>query len=101
MKELGPDGEPRETKLRRLKLRSMRRGIKEMDLILGPFSDGAILGGFATHGLDELSDADLALYDEMLSESDHDMYQWASGQAPAPERFAALIAQAVQGSKIL
>lgn len=92
MKELGPDGEPRETKLRRLKLRSMRRGIKEMDLILG---------GFATHGLDELSDADLALYDEMLSESDHDMYQWASGQAPAPERFAALIAQAVQGSKIL
>ena len=92
MKELGPDGEPRETKLRRLKLRSMRRGIKEMDLILG---------GFATHGLDGLSDADLALYDEMLSESDHDMYQWASGQAPAPERFAALIAQAVQGSKIL
>lgn len=91
MKELGPDGEPRETKLRRLKLRSMRRGIKEMDLILG---------GFATHGLDGLSDDDLALYDEMLSESDHDMYQWASGQAEAPERFAGLIAQAVKGSKI-
>ncbi|EPX81346.1 succinate dehydrogenase assembly factor 2 [Litoreibacter arenae] len=91
MKELGPKGEPRETKLRRLKLRSMRRGIKEMDLILG---------GFATHGLDQLSDAELAVYDEMLSESDHDMYQWASGQAAAPERFAPLIARAVEGSKL-
>ena len=91
MKELGPKGEPRETKLRRLKLRSMRRGIKEMDLILG---------GFATNELDDLSDVELALYDEMLSESDHDMYQWASGQAPAPDRFVALIAQAVKGSKV-
>jgi len=91
MNEMGPIDEPRETKLRRLKLRSMRRGIKEMDLILG---------GFATHGLDALSDTDLALYDEMLSESDHDMYQWASGQVSAPDRFAPLIAQAVKGSKI-
>lgn len=91
MNEVGPIDEPRETKLRRLKLRSMRRGIKEMDLILG---------GFATHGLDELCDADLALYDEMLSESDHDMYQWASGQSDAPPKFAALIARAVKESKI-
>lgn len=90
-RELGPDDETRETKIRRLKLRSMRRGIKEMDLILG---------GFATHGLDELSDAELALYDEMLSESDHDMYQWASGQVAAPARFAALIEKAVKGAKL-
>ncbi|SFR44768.1 succinate dehydrogenase assembly factor 2 [Litoreibacter janthinus] len=91
MKELGPEGELRETKIRRLKLRSMRRGIKEMDLILG---------GFATHGLESLSDGELALYDEMLSESDHDMYQWASGQTAAPERFAALIEKAVKGANI-
>jgi len=86
MNEVGPTGEPRETKIRRLKLRSMRRGIKEMDLILG---------GFAAQGLEGLSDDDLALYDEMLSENDHDMYQWASGQSPAPERFAALMAHVV------
>lgn len=91
MNEVGPAGEPRETKIRRLKMRSMRRGIKEMDLILG---------GFAAHGLNGLSDEDLALYDEMLSENDHDMYQWASGQSPAPEKFAGLIAQAVAGSNI-
>lgn len=82
-----PRDEPRETKLRRLKLRSMRRGIKEMDLILG---------GFAERGLDALSDDDLALYDEMLSENDHDMYAWASGQVQAPERFAKLMAHIVK-----
>ena len=82
MREQPRHDEPRETRLRRLKLRSIRRGIKEMDLILG---------GFAQSGLEGLSDAELALYDEMLSESDHDMYAWASGQAAAPDRFAALI----------
>ncbi len=82
-----PRDEPRATKLRRLKLRSMRRGIKEMDLILG---------GFAETGLDGLSDEDLALYDAMLSESDHDMYAWASGQTEAPEQFAKLMAHIVE-----
>lgn len=86
MNEIGPVDEPRETKIRRLKLRSMRRGIKEMDLILG---------GFADVGLRELDDVELALYDEMLSENDHDMYQWASGQSPTPERFAALMATVI------
>lgn len=38
--------ETREVRLRRLAMRSQRRGIKEMDLILG---------GFATQGLDDLS----------------------------------------------
>ena len=86
MREEPRHSEPRETRERRLKLRSMRRGIKEMDLILG---------GFAEKGLTALSDADLALYDEMLSESDHDMYAWASGQVPAPDRFAALMEHVV------
>ena len=78
-----PD-EPRELRIRRLKMRSMRRGIKEMDLILG---------GFAETGLDALSDDALDLYDEMLAENDHDLYAWASGQTAAPDRFAALMAR--------
>lgn len=82
LRETPTPGEPRETRLRRLKMRSMRRGIKEMDLILG---------GFAQEGLEWLSDAELDLYDAMLSESDHDMYAWASGQTPAPDQFAALM----------
>ncbi len=78
--------ETRETLIKRLRMRSWRRGIKEMDLILGGFADTA---------LDGLSDEDLAIYDEMLGENDHDLYQWASGQSPAPERFRTLLEQAV------
>lgn len=84
--------EPRDHRLKRLHMRSMRRGIKEMDLILG---------GFAQQGLSALSDAELALYDEMLSENDHDMYAWASGQIEAPERFSELMKHVVKNGPAL
>lgn len=74
--------EPREHRLKRLKMRSMRRGIKEMDLILSAYADAALPG---------MDEAGLSLYDDLLNENDHDLYQWVSGQAPAPERFAALV----------
>lgn len=70
--------------LKRLRLRSWRRGIKEMDLILGSFSDTR---------LGELSAEDITLYEEMLSENDQDLYGWVSGREPAPPRFAALVAR--------
>ncbi len=72
-----------ENRLKRMKMRSSRRGIKEMDLILG---------AFAVEGLAKLNDADLDLYDAMLEENDHDLYQWVTGQAPAPDQFSGLIA---------
>lgn len=85
-----------ESRLKRLKMRSMRRGIKEMDLILSRFADDA---------LGELSDSDLTLYDAMLAENDHDLYQWVTGQHTAPtlyqdlvNRIAAHQLQAVRGS---
>lgn len=76
--------ETREVRLKRLKMRSMRRGIKEMDLILTRFADDVIAG---------MTDADLTLYDALLSENDHDLYQWVSGQQGAPDRYADLIAR--------
>ena len=36
--------EDRDVRLRRLRLRSWRRGIREMDLILGGYADGALAG---------------------------------------------------------
>ena len=74
--------EPRDVRLRRLKMRSWRRGTKEMDLILGRFWDaeGATL-----------DPATLDLYEALLSENDQDLYQWVSGQTPPPDRFAPLI----------
>ncbi|MZR14165.1 succinate dehydrogenase assembly factor 2 [Maritimibacter sp. DP07] len=74
--------ETAEHRLKRLGMRSWRRGTKEMDMILGPFADAHLAS---------LSPAELELYDALLLENDQDLYQWVSGQAPVPERFAALI----------
>ena len=72
-----------ENRLKKLRMRSWRRGIKEMDLILGAFADSRLQG---------LDAATLDTYDLMLSENDHDLYQWVTGQAATPEPFAELIA---------
>jgi antitoxin CptB len=72
-----------EHRIKRLKMRSMRRGIKEMDLILPPFAD---------RHLPDMDDADLTLYEQMLNESDHDLYQWVTGQAAPPEIYARFVA---------
>lgn len=80
--------ELRSSKIKRLYMRSIRRGIKEMDLILTAYADAS---------LSELEDARLDLYDEMLNENDHDLYQWVTGQTPAPDRFAGLIADIAAG----
>lgn len=75
--------EPAATRLKRLRMRSWRRGIREMDLILGAWAD-ARLGAMTPDELD--------LYEALLSENDHDLYQWVTGQVPPPERLAALVA---------
>ena len=71
-----------ETMRKRLHMRSIRRGIKEMDIILSAFS--------ATH-LAQLDAAQLQTYDALLSENDHDLYQWVSGQSAEPETYTELM----------
>lgn len=77
-----PANELHETRLKRLAMRSMRRGIKEMDLILH---------AYATERLTVMSDADLALYDDLLNENDHDLYQWVTGQFAAKPQYTTMI----------
>lgn len=77
-----PLDEPREVRIKRLAMRSMRRGIKEMDLILQ---------AFATDCLADMSERDLDLYDDLLNENDHDLYQWVTGQFPPKPPYASLI----------
>ena len=74
--------ETREVRIKRLSMRSMRRGIKEMDILLS---------GYAATNLAQMSDEGLTLYDRLLRENDQDLYQWVTGQAAAPEQFHALI----------
>ena len=74
--------ETRETKIKRLRMRSMRRGIKEMDLILQAFADAHLA---------EMPDAGLDLYDQLLAEYDHDLYAWIGGQAAVPPEYLDLV----------
>ncbi len=76
--------EDRDTMVRRLRMRSMRRGIKEMDLILTDFADAA---------LDRMSPEDLATYDALLHENDHDIFGWILGQAAPPDQYSNLMVQ--------
>lgn len=85
--------EDRATRIKRLRIRSWRRGIKEMDLILGGFVDRG--------GLVQLSDAELDLYDQMLTENDQDLYFWASGQGVAPDAYRTLLGEIVASSEVL
>jgi antitoxin CptB len=77
-----PEGEPRETRVKRLAMRSMRRGIKEMDLILS---------AYAIDRLEGMDDDGLTLYDDLLDENDHDLYQWVTGQFAAKDPYLELI----------
>lgn len=74
--------EPRAHMIKRLAMRSMRRGIKEMDLILSAYADARLA---------EMGADDLDLYDRMLNENDHDLYQWVTGQGAAPAPYGVMI----------
>ena len=66
-----------EARLKRIVMRSWRRGTREMDLILGPFSDGPLA---------ELPPADVDAYEALLEEQDVDIMAWGLGtQAVPPE----------------
>ena len=75
-----------ETRLKRLRMRSWRRGMKEMDLILGPFADSQ---------LSSLSDDLLEQYEQVMGENDQDLYRWiiarSNGEAAGPDEIAAVL----------
>lgn len=64
-----------ENKRKRLIFRSGHRGTKEMDLILG---------SFAQKHVPQFNEEELCLYEEILLESDPDLYNWISGQETPP-----------------
>lgn len=76
--------EPPEARLKRMRMRSWRRGTKEMDLILGPYADAHLAA---------MEEARLAVYDVLLEENDQDLLPWVLGQAAPPPTLAGLIAE--------
>ncbi|WP_233092598.1 MULTISPECIES: succinate dehydrogenase assembly factor 2 [Paracoccaceae] len=81
-KEGAVPGESHDARLRRMRMRSWRRGIKEMDLVFGPFADAGLAG---------LTAEELDLYDRLLSENDQDLLTWVLGTVPAPDWTAPLL----------
>lgn len=76
--------ETREVRLKRMRMRAGRRGIKEMDLILAAFADREMAG---------MTEGELDEFEELMEQNDQDLYQWVSGQSDAPEAHAALVAR--------
>ena len=76
-----PD-ETAEARLKRMQMRAWRRGMKEMDLILGPWAEA---------DLASLDAETLDLVDRLLTENDQEILPWFIGQAVPPAHYAALI----------
>ena len=68
--------------LKRLLMRSIRRGTKEMDIILSDF---------ASKNLHKLKAFELEDYERLLEENDQSLYQWISGQSPPRLEFEGLM----------
>jgi antitoxin CptB len=76
--------ETAENRIKRLRMRSMRRGTKEMDILLMRYAEARLAA---------LSAGELDAYEALLDESDQDLYLWISGQQPAPALHAPLVAE--------
>jgi len=72
----GATNDPRQGK--RLIYRANYRGFKEADLILG---------GYAKANVETMSDADVAMFEDLLSAKDHDIYAWITGTLPVPANY--------------
>jgi antitoxin CptB len=72
----GPDTQ--DVRRKRLKFRAWHRGMKELDLILGPFVDAHLAG---------LDEAALDEFEVLLSVPDNDFYDWLCGRRTPPDRY--------------
>lgn len=66
----------RPTRLKRIRMRAWRRGMKEMDLVLGGFFDaqGA-----------SLTDDELDALETVMNRQDQQLFLWVTGASDAPE----------------
>ena len=73
---------------KKLLIRSWRRGTKELDLILGQFSD---------KNLNKLKMPELNLYEQFLSNDDYLIYNWLFSKEDSPKIFKSLIRKIQEG----
>ena len=68
--------------VKRLYMRSIRRGTKEMDVILGHYAQNV---------LPQLKADELELYEHLLQENDHDLYAWVTQTAATPVKYQQML----------
>lgn len=68
--------------LKRLKIQSWRRGMKEMDLILG---------GFIDQYSNSLSDNEILEYEQLICQDDQLIYSWFCKQETVPADFLDIV----------
>lgn len=76
-----------DTRLRRLHYRAWHRGTREADLMIGGFFDV----NHAAWGEEEI-----ALYEALMDEEDHDILAWVLSVAQAPAPYAGPLMVAMQ-----
>jgi antitoxin CptB len=84
------ENEPIEIRRKRLIHRSRYTGMKETDLLLGAFAQRYVPGFDAT----QLDD-----YERLLQETDVDLFDWAAGRQPVPERCRTAVMTLLQNFK--
>ncbi len=80
-----------DARLNKIRYRAWRRGFREADLILGPFAD---------QQAQALSEAELAAFEILLDQPDHDLYSWIIGRAPAPAAFDGPVLAALRAFRV-
>ena len=60
---------------RRLVFRAWHRGTREMDLVMGRFTEAQVAA---------LSDDDVADLEQLMEANDRDVFDWVSGMTPVP-----------------
>ncbi len=59
-----------------------------------------ILGGFADRAIGNLEPAEFDAFESLLSENDHDLYQWIAGRGSIPEQYQAIIGRIKEHHRI-
>ena len=60
---------------RKLLFRAWHRGMRELDLVMGRFADAAIA---------QLTDAELAQFEQLIDVPDRELLAWVTGEADVP-----------------
>ena len=74
----------KELLIKKLLYRSIHRGCKETDILLG---------NFAIASVESFNDSKLALYQNFISEDDMEIYDWILRAKTTPEKYQSLVTE--------